>query len=717
MDFDNDGLKDLFISNGIPKRMNDIDYINFVSNGEIQQKIRENDMSQADMSLIDKFPEIKLPNKFYHNNGQLSFSDESDQVSGNLPSFSNGSVYADLDNDGDLDIVVNNMDSPAVLYENRSSDSSRNSSLQLQLKGAATNINALGARVVVYTGTEVRTYEKYATRGFMSSMEIPLSIGLRNTKVDSMVLIWPDRTCERLNPVPGSQVVTYKSGLPLFDFSHLAQREKNPTPAAHDMTDATGLQFLHRENHFVEFDREPLIPHMVSTEGPALAVADINKDGLDDAFVGAARDQKSAVFLQQPSGRFQLMPQPDLERDSIDEDTDACWADINKDGNPDLIVASGGNEFYGQDAHNTPRLYLNDGKGKLTKMDRPFGDLSLTASTVVPYDFNGDGYDDLFIGGRCIPWEYGQIPRSYLLLNNKNGTFTDVTETYAKGLGQAGFVTQALWFDIDKDGDKDLLLSLEWGSLTAFVNNKGHFSKKELGKEKGWWNFLLPYDYDNDGDIDLIAGNLGMNSRLKASAAAPVRLYYNDFDGNGKKEQLLTYYVNGKEIPFASKAELEKQIPLLKKKFLYAGNFAKAQLSDLFDKEKFDQAQVLTADYFCSALLVNDGHMNFKTVALPYEAQLTAMRAAAVTDANADGLPDVLLMGNYYDNNIEMGRYDADYGTVLINKGKGSFHPDVLNGVAVKGQVRQVRPITIRGQQAYILARNNDSLKVIGFRP
>jgi hypothetical protein len=715
MDFDNDGLKDLFISNGIPKRMNDIDYINFVSNGEVQQKINENDMKAKDISLINKFPEIKLPNKFFKNNGNLSFTDEEANIHDNPSTFSNGSIYADLDNDGDLDIVVNNIDNSVLVYENKTNNKAAKSYLQISVKGSEKNVNAIGSRIILFSNNEIRTYEKYAAKGFMSSMEIPFQIGLKNTKVDSIFLLWPDNTYQRLSTDSIHQHITYKRGLPKFDFSILTNHLTNTTLPVKDITSETGINFLHEENHFVEFDREPLIPHMVSTEGPALAVSDINHDGLDDVFIGAARDKKSAVFLQQPSGRFIKTVQPLLDKDSIYEDVSACWTDVNKDGFPDLVVASGGNEFYGQDTHNTPRVYINDGKANFTKLQNPFDSLYITASCVVPYDFNGDGYEDLFIGARAIPWEYGQIPQSYLLLNNKKGKFIDVTNAYAKDLSHAGFVTNAIWFDIDKDGDKDLLLSLEWESITAFINEKGKFVRKELTDKKGWWNFILPCDIDGDGDIDIIAGNLGLNSRLKASTDKPVRLYYNDFDGNGKKEQVLTYYIDNKELPFANKAELEKQMPVIKKDFLYAEDFAKASLTDLFSKEKLSNAEILTADYFSNAVLINKGNGQFETKALPWQAQLTSYKDAVIVNANNDSLPDILLMGNYYDNNIEMGRYDADFGTLLINKGKGSFACEILNELALKGQVRHVQEIYIKNKPAYILARNSDSAKVIRF--
>ena len=421
------------------------------------------------------------------------------------------------------------------------------------------------------------------------------------------------------------------------------------------------------------------------------------------------------IYLQQASGRFIRSIQPALEADSVYETTDAVWADLNNDGFTDLVAVSGGNEFYGDDIHNMPRVYLNSKDGVLRKKEDAFAGLYLTAAAVAAYDFTGDGFTDLFIGARTIPFEYGKIPSSYLLVNDGNGKFTDRTEQYAPGLKAAGFVTSAQWLDLDGDKRKDLLCTYEWGVPTTWLWKKNQLQSAALTTEKGWWNFLLPADLDNDGDMDFIAGNLGLNSRLKASKDEPVRLYVNDFDNNGKNEQVLTYYLQGKEIPFANKAELEKQLPGLKKKYLYAADFAKARLNELFSPDKLNSAIRYTADYFSNAVLINKGNLRFDLIALPYEAQLTALRTAVVLDADKDQLPDILLAGNYYESNIEMGRYDAGYGTLLLNKGKGSFVAEALNGLSVKGQVRHIAPMMINKQPAFFLALNNDSARVIRF--
>jgi hypothetical protein len=680
--------------------------------------MRTDKLNSNDLTLIDKFPQTKIPNRFFKNDGNMAFQDIAPEVEGNKNSYSNGAIDADLDNDGDLDIVVNNIDQPAFLYRNTTNDKKSQAFLSITLKGSKKNINALGAKVLVYANGGIRTYENYPVRGFMSSMQIPIHIGLERTKVDSILIVWPDNTYQQIQYSKSHPFIniSYKKNLPKFDYASITSYWKNPTRPMENITSETNLLYKHEENAFQEFNREPLIPHMLSTEGPALAVGDINNDGLEDVFIGASKWKRPVVFLQNKEGKFIHVDQPDLDKDSTYEDVDACFSDVNNDEFPDLVVASGGNEFYGKDTMLTPRVYLNDGKGIFHKKENAFDSLFVNASCVAPYDFNNDGNIDIFIGGRSVPWSYGQIPQSYLLQNDGTGKFKDVTEKYAKGLSDIGFVTSALWYDIDKDGDKDLILTLEWGGIVVYINNNGIFTKKVLCDKKGWWNFVLPVDLNNDGNIDLIAGNLGLNSRLKASEKEPVRMYYNDFDNNGKKEQVLTYYLDGKELEFANIEELEKQIPIIKKRFLHAQDFAKASLNEIFTKEKLIGADTLTANYFSNAVLINDGKLNFSIHPLPWQAQLSPYKTAVVVDANGDNLPDILIAGNYYENNIQMGRNDADYGTILINKGNGKFEAVTLNGLEIKGQVRHISEINIGNQKAYILARNNDSTMVIKFK-
>ncbi len=716
-DFDNDGNKDLFISNGIPKRLNDIDYINFISNVDLQEKMKSTGLDKKDMNLIDRFPQIKIPNRFFKNGPDLQFSDMGASIKNNPDTYSNGAVYADFDNDGDLDVLVNNIEDPAVLYENKSNDQVVKPYVEIKLKGPEKNINALGSKIVLFANGGIRTYEKYPVRGFLSSMEGPMHIGLDKTTVDSAFLIWPDNSYQaiQLRPLDTLLLFSYQKGLPAFDYRALRDHWKNSTKPVEDITAKTGIQYSHKENPFHEFEREPLLPHMLSSEGPSLIVADFNHDSLDDVFIGASRGGKSAVFLQQKSGKFIKTVQPGFETDTNFEFVASCVADINQDGFPDLIIANGGNEFYGNDEQLRPRVYLNDGKGIFSRDVSAFPSLYTNSTSMVTMDFNGDGFPDLFIGGRSVPFNFGQIPRSYLLLNDGKGKFTDVTDKVAPGLSNIGFITNAIWFDIDQDGQKDLIVSLEWGGIEAYINHHGVFEKKELTDKKGWWNFILPVDLNHDGKIDLVAGNLGLNSRLKASAQEPVRLYYYDFDGNGKKDQVMSYYLEGRELPFANKDELEKQIPVLKRKFLYAEDFAKAKFTDIFSEEELKHSDIYTANYFSNAILMNKGDLKFDVIAMPWQAQLSSFRDAAVVDANGDSLPDILMVGNYYDNNIQMGRYDADYGTLLINRGNGTFGTENLNGLEIKGQVRHIRKLNIAGKESFVLAKNNDSTVVIRF--
>ena len=634
-----------------------------------------------------------------------------------MPSYSNGAVYADFDDDGDLDIVTNNINQEAFFYENKSNNVfPENNTLKINLKGDSRNKNAVGAKCMIYTPTGTLYQEKQAVRGFLSSIEAPLHFGLGpQPKVDSIVVIWPDNSFQKINYTAQKKVleVVYAKGLPQFNYKSL-YKTKN---YLNDIAAKVGLDIKHNENPHNEFDREALIPNMMSTEGPTIAVADVNNDTLEDVYIGAAKWEKPSLYLQTKNGKFTKSTQTALDADSTFEDTSAQFVDINNDGYVDLLVASGGNEFYGKSPNLAPRAYMNDGRGNFTKNAKAFENVFLTASTLVSADFNKDGYMDLFVGARTESWAYGQIPVSYLLQNKGDGTFIDVTQTKAQNLAHIGLVKGARWADYDKDNDADLVLALEWDGIVVFENTHGNFSKKVLCDKKGWWNFAEPVDIDADGDMDFVCGNLGLNARIHASDAEPVRMYVNDFDDNGRLDQIITYYLENKETVFADKREIEKQLPYVKKEFIYAKDFARASLDKIFTSGKISNAKVFEANYFSNALLLNDGKNNFQLKALPAAAQWTTYKALQILDANSDKLPDLLLMGNFYECNIQLGLFDADHGNIFLNKGKAQFDRVPINNMPIYGQFRTLKPITIGTQTNYLAASNNDKLMLFNLSP
>ncbi len=716
-DFDHDGLKDLFISNGIPRRMNDIDYVNYRANNEIRWKQQTNNLEEEDLTVVEKMPRIKLANKFYRNLGDLRFDDVSRRVEGAEPTFSNGAVTVDLDGDGDLDVVVNNIEDAPTVYQNllmEQNPETAHDYLRFDLSGPEGNRQAIGTRAILYRDNQKLYFEYFPVRGYQSSALVPFHIPVGDASaIDSLLLIWPDNTVQAIQDpaINAVQPVTWVEGLPTFDWSAFAERPEPPFTFREKTTDV-GIDYVHEENDFLEFDREGLIPFMVSAEGPGVAIGDLNQDGRDDIFLGSSKRYKSRIYLQQSDGSYRDASPATMLQDSVFEDVDAAMADLDGDGLTDIVVASGGNEYWASQDPRRQRIYWNQGNGSFTLDTAAFGNTFMTGAAVEVTDFNGDDLPDVFLGARSVPWNYGKTPQSYLFLNKGDGVFEDVTSRLASGLGSVGMIRDASWVDLDQDDDPDLLLALDWGPVTAFINNNGRLTKKVLWKEHGWWNVVRTADPDKDGDLDILVGGIGANAKLQPTSEEPVRLYINDFDDNDQVDQILTYYLEGKEYPFATYAELTKQLPPLKKEYLFAKDLAAAELTDIFGATKLRQAEVLHVDEARHLYLENQGDGTYVKHILPEELQFSTINDLWPMDLDQDGQPEWIAGGNFHRNNIEMGRYDASYGNVLDFDEEGNMVVLPLGDVHLEGVVQNIRSLRINGEEYVLIVRNDGPVRV-----
>jgi enediyne biosynthesis protein E4 len=716
-DFDLDGCKDILVSNGILRRPNDLDYINFVSADTIQTNLEK--LDDRELSYIKKMPQVKLSNLLFVNKGDSTFKNRAKEWGLEQSSYSNGAVYADLDNDGDLDIVMNNVEEEAFLYENRTINKNENPVshyLQFSFKGKPGNLFGIGTKVFVYDSGDLQMQECMPTRGFQSAVDHRLTFGLgSSTGVDSVVVVWNDGTFQALKKVKGDQRirVEQQNASGNFEYSHFHAT----IPWFKNASEEIVIPFKHKENNFVEFNREQLIPHMMSAEGPASAVGDVNGDGRDDIFIGGGKLQQGKMFIQNANGKFINLPQTQIDADSMYEDVSAIFFDADKDKDIDLFVVSGGNEFSGKSKYRNPRLYFNDGKGFFLRSTQ-FQDIFHTGSCASAEDFDQDGDIDLFLGTRAIPWRYGIKPDSYILINDGSGNFFDTTDNVAPSLREFGFVKNSSWADIDGDKKKDLIIAAEWSPITILLNRNGKLLPLGLEgsgfeKSNGWWNVIEAADFDKDGDLDLIAGNLGLNSKLHASVDKPIKMYVADFDHNDSTDQILTHLVNDVEYPFHTRDEMTKQMPFLKKEYLSYRKFAETPLNEMFSNDLLEKANQYMAYRFESVYIENLGGNKFNVKALPKAAQFSTVNAISIDDFNQDGNLDVMLAGNFYHANIQMGRYDASYGLLLKGNGRGSFEAlsNVKSGFSVKGQVRNLEKINVVNRTFYLAVRNNDTVE------
>lgn len=702
-DMDNDGMKDIFISTGIPRRMNDIDYIDYIVDDVIQNNIRNKNFDEADLDMLKKLPEIKIENKFFINSGDLTFSDGKEKIKNDLPGFSNGAAFADLDNDGDIEIITNNINQPASIYKNNSVESGKKPLLEVTLDGLHSNKSGRGTKLIAFKGHTKFYMENYPERGFLSTMAGGIYIGdQEGTGLDSILVIWPDgkQQMERAFTINKNKIHIIKSEKNGKQVNSTFLPDSQNSLFKFNLLDSS---LHHTENPFSEFDREALMPYMTTTEGPALAVTDLNKDGILDLFLGGSRYHPGRLFISN-KGSWIVSDQPDIKRDSMYEDVVAIFADMNNDKFQDLVVGSGGNEFYTKSEYNLPRVYFNDGKNNFKRSQNAFNiQDQITASGILSFDFNHDSLVDLLVTARSIPWAYGECPSSKVFINMGDGRFENAALEYTN-TEKWGMIKDVKAGDYDEDGDVDFILAADWEALKVLENHNGKFLLKNLPIPSGLWNSIELSDLDKDGDLDIVAGNLGLNSKFKASEKKPLRMYYSDFDKNEKNEQAITYYTwDQKEVPFATIKELHKQMPPFKRKFQFAGQFSELNANQVFGnlasvKVKYEVKEL------ASCIFENAGKGKYIVHKLPFWAQLSAIKDLLVTDLDYDGDVDILPVSNYYDLNTQIGRLDADPGIILINEGRLNFSTITLDHPHLKNQSRRIKSLG----NTIVVAKNND---------
>jgi len=700
VDLDNDGHKDLFVSNGILGATNDMDFINFIANTKIQEQLNKG-MEEKDLKFTEQLPQRKLSNYFFKNNGDLTFTNYTLNWFQELPSFSNGSIYADLDNDGDQDLVVNNVNSEAFILENKTETSS-NQFIKIKFKGPEKNTMGIGSKIKVFSDSLSIFQENYTTRGYLSAVapEITLGVGSQE-KIDSLIVIWPDGQSQKLEDIKaGATLILDYNMARLKTLNKALPNETILSPSS------VALAYKHIELPSYEFGREPLIPYSKGAEGPKISIADINKDGLDDLYIGGGKKQAGALYLQDQDTSFVITEQPAFELYKNNEETDNAFFDADNDGDMDLIVVSGGNEYQlGQELR--PVLYLNvEG---VFEISRSFPVIELNASLVKAVDIDADGDQDLIIASNAVPRKFGRSAKNYVLINDGKANFKNLSKLKASSFSEAGLIEDIEIVDLNNDSLPDIIAVGHWMPISIFMNSKQGLrlvSGNHLDKTNGLWNHIRVADFDKDGDQDFIVGNWGLNTRLKASSDFPMQLYIADFDLNGKEETILSYFEQGQETVFSSKDDLSKQIPSINKKFLSYTDFAKADFKNIFDKKIMKDATLKTVYELSSCYFENVGNGAFQKHLLPFSSQLSSIKTIYLDDFNHDGYIDVLAAGNDYGISTQLSRLDASHGIVLLNDRKGSFitSADILN---IPGKARDIKQISINDEKYLVITLND----------
>lgn len=708
-DMDNDGYKDIYVTNGIIHDLTDIDFVDFMADEVIRNMVLTGEKKDIS-TIIDKMPVVALSNYAYRNNRDFTFKNSSKEWGLDIPSFSNGCAYGDLDGDGDLDLVVNNVNMEAFVFRNDSRELLQNNYLQFQLIGQGNNTFAVGSAVRLFIKDEVLIQELMPSRGFQSSMDYVLTFGLgEHAMVDSASIVWPDQRVTMLKNIEVNQkiILSQQDARP-FEVSPVKLKVKTFFQEVHPST-----LVPHTEDHFDDFDQEGLVSKHLSKEGPALAVGDINKDGIEDLFIGGAKGQPGVIYLHDGNGELKQVISPSFGADAVYEDTSASFVDVDGDGDLDLVVGSGGNIAADKMLYQV-RIYLNRGDGTFSRSEHNLPVSKENISVIAPYDFDGDGDEDLFIGSRSVPGVYGVNPSHLFLVNNGDGTFVNGTDRYAYALKDAGMVTDAKWIDIDRDGKLDLVTVSDWGAPMIFKNSGRRLDRfnSSLDSLNGWWKTLEFADLDGDGDEDLILGNAGLNIPYPGTKSKPLKLWVNDFDDNGTVEQVTTMHNNGGDYPIHMRKEMTAQLPLLKKQNLKASDYAKRTIQELFKAEAIKNSIVKTVNTSESLIAINEGDGRFSIKALPYRVQWSCVCDIYCDDVNQDGVQDLIMGGNHFEFKPQFSRQDASYGHVLLGNKELDFEwvDYAQSGFFVRDEIRYLKVLKGKSGNKFMVAAINNGV-------
>lgn len=720
MDFDNDGWKDLFVANGIYKDLLDRDYLEFFSNPELMRSMIQTE-EEAIVEIINQIPSEKIPNYAFHNNHDFTFTNKAEEWGLGAPSFSNGAAYGDLDNDGDLDLVVNNVNMLSFVFKNETREKSGTNYITIKLNGSQKNTSSIGAEITLHYNGNINYQEIVPIRGFKSTVDNRAHFGLGDAeKIDSLIIQWPDGKITTSYNLKVNQFLELNEEEIKTDA--LTEKHENNSTIFHEVDSLAGVDYSHQENDFSDFQRERLLFTMLSNEGPHMAVADANGDGKDDFFVCGAKDSAGKLFIQKSNGDFTEANNEVFDADKISEDTDCTFFDADGDGDFDLYVTSGGNEFPQSSSALRDRLYINNGTGGFTKSKLMLPTARYESSSCVkPADFDNDGDVDLFVGTRLFPFSYGVPVNGYLLENDGTGTFSNVTNEKASELLEVGMITDMSWADVDADGDSDIIIVGDWMPVKMLINENGIFNDESesfgLENTEGRWNVIEQADLNGDGNIDFVLGNHGMNSFFKASQDQPVTMYVNDFDMNGSVEQIVCTYENGKLYPMAMKDDLVEQIPSLAKKYVKFEDYKNHAIEDIFSEEVLQRSVKLEARNMESSVLINSGNNSFEMISLPPRAQFFPVYSVLANDFDNDGNCDILIGGNQRRAKPETGIYDAGYGLVLKGTADNKWEAlsPTVSGIFTQGEIRDIEFISVNGKRIVVIARNNDKLQFYKF--